>query len=443
VVSERHPPSRVSLSFACVLAIAATGPWTGCASSGSAPPPQTPAPQYPAPPQTPVSTGPTAGQRAASALEGALMGFVIGSYAGPIGAAVGAGTFLLYSAVTGSVPLSGGGGSRGPNGYPGGNEADREETLEDQIDDELTKQASLEDEIEAELRRQEELLAKIDQDEQSRRASGQPATEAPSAEAVAQQANPRAAPAAPKDRSIDLGLFDHAKVTVEKGAWGDNGKMQVERRALDADRDGKPEEIRYFDAKTGAYVRREEDRNYDGAIDAWVTLENGAVVARQVDESGDGKPDAWETYAGGLMTSREVDRNADGVRDAFYRYAGDSLVEERHDGNDDGKVDLVVAYENRVRVRTEEDTTKDGTIDTWTTYASDGTSGEVVTRIERDKAGRGKADVVETFGQQGGKTVLVKREEDVNGDGKVDVTSSYENGKLKSREVADPALVPL
>ena len=38
---------------------------------------------------------------------------------------------------------------------------------------------------------------------------------------------------------------------------------------------------------------------------------------------------------------------------------------------------------------------------------------------------------------------LTKREEDKNGDGQVDVTSIYENGKLVRREISDPDLVPL
>ena len=42
-----------------------------------------------------------------------------------------------------------------------------------------------------------------------------------------------------------------------------------------------------------------------------------------------------------------------------------------------------------------------------------------------------------------GKTVISSREEDVNGDGTIDVKSTYENGKLKNREISDPSLVPL
>ena len=39
--------------------------------------------------------------------------------------------------------------------------------------------------------------------------------------------------------------------------------------------------------------------------------------------------------------------------------------------------------------------------------------------------------------------ILVKREEDKNGDGNVDVTSIYKDGKLVKREITDPSLVPL
>jgi hypothetical protein len=66
-----------------------------------------------------------------------------------------------------------------------------------------------------------------------------------------------------------------------------------------------------------------------------------------------------------------------------------------------------------------------------------------VVRIERDTKEDGRPDTFETFERQDGKTVLVRREEDVNADGTIDVTSIYEHGKLVRREIADPALVPL
>ena len=51
-------------------------------------------------------------------------------------------------------------------------------------------------------------------------------------------------------------------------------------------------------------------------------------------------------------------------------------------------------------------------------------------------------DTFETFEARDGKAVLKKREEDLNGDGEIDVTSLYRNGKLYRREILDPDLVP-
>jgi hypothetical protein len=142
------------------------------------------------------------------------------------------------------------------------------------------------------------------------------------------------------------------------------------------------------------------------------------------------------------MTSRAVDRDDDGVKDAFYTFSAGSLVEERHDSNNDGKPDLIVVYVNRKRTHSEEDRDHDGRMDTWTTFQVVGND-EIVVRVERDTKGRGKADLFETFTPKAGKPELAKREEDMNGDGKIDVVSIFQGGKLVSREISDPTLMPL
>ena len=68
---------------------------------------------------------------------------------------------------------------------------------------------------------------------------------------------------------------------------------------------------------------------------------------------------------------------------------------------------------------------------------------EVVSRIERDSRDQGKADVFESYETRGGQTRLAKKEEDVNGDGSVDVISVYQDGKLVQRAISDEALSPL
>ena len=57
--------------------------------------------------------------------------------------------------------------------------------------------------------------------------------------------------------------------------------------------------------------------------------------------------------------------------------------------------------------------------------------------------GDGKRDTFESYGREDGETVLTKREEDKNGDGEIDITSIYKDGKLQKREISDPSLVPL
>ena len=98
------------------------------------------------------------------------------------------------------------------------------------------------------------------------------------------RADPRSAPTAPRERDIPTAVFERESVEIPKGRWGNDRKLEVEQLSLDADEDGKPEELRFVDQRTGQLVRREEDRNYDGSIDAWSRYESGVLVERTLDE---------------------------------------------------------------------------------------------------------------------------------------------------------------
>ena len=298
------------------------------------------------------------------------------------------------------------------------------------------QQASVEDEIQRELRRQEELLRQIDNETTTRDASR--SSVAPSDDELSARTDPRSAPPAPRLRDLPASVFEEKFASIPEADG--KGKRSVIARSLDADRDGKPEEVRYLDEKSKQLVRVDEDRDYDGRIDVWMLFEGGAPVSRDLDENGDGKPDAWERYANGRMVSREVDRDGNGARDAFYVYQGDALVEERHDTKGDGSIDRIVHYSGRHLTRTEEDRSGDGAIDTWSSYGLDERGREVVVRVERDTQGDGKPDSFESFEQQDDKTVLVRREEDKNQDGTPDVISIYDKGKLVKKEINDPSV---
>jgi len=63
--------------------------------------------------------------------------------------------------------------------------------------------------------------------------------------------------------------------------------------------------------------------------------------------------------------------------------------------------------------------------------------------VERDTQDAGKPDVFESFETNDGETRIVRREEDLNRDGKPDVVSVYEKGRLVQRAISDEALAPL
>ena len=255
------------------------------------------------------------------------------------------------------------------------------------------------------------------------------------------RANPRIAPHPPIPRDLPVAIFDEDKIIVPKGEWGTNQRMTVLRRVLDADGDGKPEVQRFIDPRSNLMIRQVEDRNYDGVQDTWSDFEWGAVRSRVLDTNDDGNPDTWESYADGRMTRREVDRDDDGIRDAFYFYEGDSLSKEQHDVNNDGKIDQVVFFQARRRIKAEEDQDRDGRMDRWVVFTTDSTL-ELPARLELDTKGSGTPDTFEHFEITAGQAVLIRREEDLNGDGQINIVSLYQQGKLVRREIADPALLP-
>lgn len=340
----------------------------------------------------------------------------------------GAGTLLVYTAITGQQEPFGSGSSRTAPSESGRWTAEGEES----------RGRSLEAQIEEELRRQQLAIESLDSDPSEPLAAESLIT----AQSAAERANPRVAPDAPQDRELPLSVFEMEPVTIAAGSWNNEKTIQVTRGVLDADRDGVPEQIRFFEPGSMLLLRLEQDSNFDGKLDIWNTYANGELVARVRDTSGDGNADVWEQYEGNRMTQRTIDRDQDGVADAFYVYGGEILVEERHDANNDGIVDRQISYQNLFRVRAEEDRDQDGNMDVWTTYGvSHGK--EVVERVEQATKGSGPPDRIETYETSTGTSQLSKLEEDRNGDGTVDVTSHYENGKLVQREISDPELAPL
>ncbi len=125
-----------------------------------------------------------------------------------------------------------------------------------------------------------------------------------------------------------------------------------------------------YSEDTGKLTELKYDRNNDGKIDTWATMDGSRVVRIEIDEDGDGKPDRWEYYKPG---------NAPGVPGVLERVE----TATRHDG----RVSRREFLENGRLVRIEEDTDGDGVVDKWETYR-DG----ALAVLELDTLHRGKPD---------------------------------------------------
>ena len=59
----------------------------------------------------------------------------------------------------------------------------------------------------------------------------------------------------------------------------------------------------------------------------------------------------------------------------------------------------------------------------------------------RDTRGEGSVTVVEIFDTDTGQAVIARKDEDLNGDGEIDVVSIYQAGRLVRREISDPSFI--
>jgi hypothetical protein len=177
-------------------------------------------------------------------------------------------------------------------------------------------------------------------------------------------------PKVPVERAIPQALFDEEATVISKGTWSNTKDLRVLRLSLDADNDGKPEQVRYLDFTTRLCIRVEEDRNYDGRLDAWSSyrMADTTLHHRLLDDDDDGKADRWETYDAGRMNTLEIDRDGDGRIDVNMHYGKEFLEREEHDTNGDGKMDRHVIYQNGQRGEVHEDINHDGEIDVVSFY---------------------------------------------------------------------------
>ena len=115
----------------------------------------------------------------------------------------------------------------------------------------------------------------------------------------------------------------------------------------------------------GAIRRLDYDTDRDGRVDMRAYLENGRTMRIEADGNGDGIVDRWEYY----RTDGQLDRlgtssESDGVEDTWVVQRGDEMrvdISTRRDG----VADRHEFHDKGVLVRSEQDTNGDGRIDQW------------------------------------------------------------------------------
>jgi antitoxin component YwqK of YwqJK toxin-antitoxin module len=166
-----------------------------------------------------------------------------------------------------------------------------------------------------------------------------------------------------------------------------------------------------YDQKTGKLTELTYDRNKNGKIDTWTEMDGARPVRSRSDLDEDGKIDRWEYYDDkGNLAKVGFSRKHDGRADAWAFSGPDGKVEriEISSTSDEKKIDRWEHYENGILVRAEEDTNGDGRPDKWETYEN----GAVKT-ASMDENGDGKPDRRLTYA--GGALVLIESEPDATG----------------------------
>ncbi len=130
-----------------------------------------------------------------------------------------------------------------------------------------------------------------------------------------------------------------------------------------------------------------------------------------------------------LPVLREEDTDRDGRGDRWIAYAGNLRSEIWEDGRDTGRPDVRLVFGARGSrlLRIELDRNGDGQPERILHY-----SGSLLTAEARDTDGDNRLDTFDRFDSDGN---VGLREEDLDGDGRIDVRSVYRDGKLVRRDL--------
>jgi len=178
-----------------------------------------------------------------------------------------------------------------------------------------------------------------------------------------------------------------------------------------------------YDPVTGRLLSITYDRSGNGRIDTWTKMDGTRPVSSEIDTDEDGIIDRWEEYdetgqlarAGWIRTpfdSRTPDALAQGTPDTWLYPSPDgktSRIDHLDRDNEDREiVTRREFYEGDLLVRVEEDKDGDGVMDQWETWVNG-----VLRTVEFDDGADGRPD--RRFTYENGQLVLIESEPDASG----------------------------
>jgi hypothetical protein len=166
-----------------------------------------------------------------------------------------------------------------------------------------------------------------------------------------------------------------------------------------------------YDKTTGKLTQLTFDRNGNGVIDTWTDMDGATPLRSRVDLDEDGKIDRWEYYdAQGALLKVGFSRNNNGKPDAWGFAGPDGKIArvEVSSTGDEKKIDRWEHYTNAVLMRADEDTNGDGRADKWEVYENG-----AVRTVEFDEDGDGRPDRRLTY--NGAALELIESGRDANG----------------------------
>jgi hypothetical protein len=144
-----------------------------------------------------------------------------------------------------------------------------------------------------------------------------------------------------------------------------------------------------YDPQTGKLNLLKYDADRDGRVDTWTYMEGSRVVRVETDKDGDGKIDRWEYYGPDQHIQKiGLSQENNGKEDSWaYPGPDGKIVRLDVSVRRDGKVTRTEYYASDVLMRAEEDADGDGRVDKWETFEA----GRLVS-VAFDTAHRGTPD---------------------------------------------------